>query len=76
MWKEWWETYGGRSVGIAAGFLLGIIYLISGFWDMLFFALLMGVGYAIGKNKDLKRGPILPWGRLAEWMNDRWPWTR
>ncbi|MFB9277350.1 hypothetical protein B1A99_34140 [Cohnella sp. CIP 111063] len=76
MWKAWLETYGGRIAGIAAGLLFGIIYLISGFWDMLFCALLIGIGYWIGKQKDERRGPIFPLERLTDWVSDRWPWSR
>ncbi|MFC5467882.1 DUF2273 domain-containing protein [Cohnella suwonensis] len=76
MWKAWVKTFGGRMLGVAAGFLFGIIYLISGFWDMLFVALLVGIGYGIGKQKDEGRGPLLPWGRIGDWMTDRWPWSR
>ncbi|MCC3373394.1 DUF2273 domain-containing protein [Cohnella sp. REN36] len=76
MWKIWWETYGGRAGGVAAGLLCGLIYLISGFWDMLFCALLVGIGYGIGKHKDEKRGPLLPWDRLVSWLTDRWPPSR
>lgn len=76
MWKMWWDSYGGRTVGVAAGLLFGLIYLISGFWDMLFIALLTGVGFWIGKQKDEERGPLVPWDRLTDWVTDRWPWSR
>jgi uncharacterized membrane protein len=76
MWKEWLESSGGRIVGVLVGLFFGLVYLIAGFWDMLFVALLMGTGYWIGKQKDEKRGPLLPWDRLADWMTDRWPWSR
>ena len=76
MWKAWWESYGGRASGVAAGLLFGIIYLISGFWDMLFCALLVGIGYGIGKHRDFKRGPLVSWERLTDWVTDRWPRSR
>jgi uncharacterized membrane protein len=76
MWKEWWQTYGGRAIGVLAGLFFGFIYLIRGFWDMLFFALLVGVGYWAGKHKDEKLGPLVPWDRLADWISDRWRWPR
>ncbi|WP_420830593.1 DUF2273 domain-containing protein [Cohnella algarum] len=37
------------------GLFCAVIYLISGFWDMLFCILLVGLGYGIGYNKDKKR---------------------
>lgn len=76
MWKSWWESYGGRAVGVAAGLFFGLIYLIVGFWDMLFIALLIGIGFWIGKQRDDNRGPLLPWDRLTDWVTDRWPWSR
>ncbi|TJY44446.1 DUF2273 domain-containing protein [Cohnella pontilimi] len=76
MWKDWWDTYGGRASGVAFGLLFGLIYLISGFWDMLFFALLVGVGFWIGKQKDQHQAPLFPWERMTDWLSDRWRWPR
>ncbi|WP_027085056.1 DUF2273 domain-containing protein [Cohnella panacarvi] len=76
MWKYAWENYGGRISGVAAGLLFGIIYLFAGFWDMLFCALIVGIGFWAGKQKDEGKGPILPWERLTEWLTDRWPRSR
>ncbi|WP_276351937.1 DUF2273 domain-containing protein [Cohnella caldifontis] len=76
MWKAWWDAYGGRTCGVAAGLFFGLVYLLCGFWDMLFVALLVGIGFWAGKHKDEKRGPLFPWERLTDWMTDRWPWTR
>ncbi|WP_318652442.1 hypothetical protein [Paenibacillus lycopersici] len=39
---------------------------------MLFFGLLLWAGYAIGKMKDERRGPIIPWQRLTAWLTERW----
>ncbi|TYP77865.1 DUF2273 domain-containing protein [Paenibacillus methanolicus] len=72
MRREIWETYGGRIIGVATGIILGILYFIVGFWDMLFFALLLCVGYTAGKSKDEGSGPFIPWGRLMEWLMQRW----
>jgi len=76
MWKLWWDTYGGRATGVAAGLFFFFIYLLSGFWDMLFCALLVAVGYWIGKAKDDRSGPLVNWSRLTDWLTDRWPWSR
>lgn len=76
MWREWWQTYGGRATGALAGGALFVVYLISGFWDMLFCALLVGAGFWIGKMRDEKRGPLIPWERLTDWLWNRWPWSR
>jgi uncharacterized membrane protein len=72
MWREIWATYGGRIVGVVTGVVLGILYFIVGFWDMLFFALLLGIGYSIGKMKDEESGPIIPWHKLTDWLMQRW----
>lgn len=76
MWKEWWQTYGGRLSGALAGGALFIVYKTSGFWDMLFCALLVGTGYWIGKMRDEKREPLIPWERLVDWLESRWPRSR
>ncbi|OYD09829.1 DUF2273 domain-containing protein [Paludifilum halophilum] len=47
-----WQTHRGRMVGIAAGVLLGFIYLIAGFWKTLVFGLFVAVGYGVGKQID------------------------
>ncbi|MBO7743993.1 DUF2273 domain-containing protein [Paenibacillus sp. MWE-103] len=72
MWKEIWTTYGGRIAGVSVGVILGLLYFIVGFWDMLFFGLLLWAGYAIGKMRDEQRGPIIPWQQLVEWLTERW----
>ncbi|MCU6710139.1 DUF2273 domain-containing protein [Paenibacillus sp. J5C_2022] len=64
MWRELWSVYWKRIIGAAAGLMFGIIYLISGFWDMLFVALLIGAGYWFGKLKEMSNGPLVPWRKL------------
>ncbi|KIL34322.1 hypothetical protein SD71_19945 [Cohnella kolymensis] len=75
MWRVW-ETYGGRISGILTGLFFFFIYVWIGFWDMLFCALLVGLAFWIGKQKDEKRGPLFPWERLTEWVTERWPGPR
>ncbi|WP_411347401.1 DUF2273 domain-containing protein [Paenibacillus sp. WLX2291] len=72
IWKQIWETHGGRIVGVLAGIGCGVLYVTVGFWDMLFFALLVFIGYTVGRNRDLRLGPFIPWQRLSEWLGDRW----
>ena len=64
MWKDFWNAYWKRLVGVAAGLFFGIIYLAFGFWDMLFVALLVFIGYWFGKQKELTDGPVIPWQRI------------
>nr|WP_245339001.1 DUF2273 domain-containing protein [Paenibacillus shirakamiensis] len=72
MWRQIWESYKGRLLGLATALLLIPIYLMFGFWNMLFCALLLFVGYSIGKHKDLSQEPLVPWNTLREWLNARW----
>lgn len=72
MWEEIWESYGGRLLGVAAGVFFGMLYLFIGLWDMLFFALLLFIGYYVGKQRDLKLGPLFPWQKMGIWMFERW----
>jgi len=71
-WKEVWESHGGRIAGVTFGIFLGLIYLISGFWDMLFFALVVFIGYTLGKRKDLAEAPLFQWQELSQWLSSRW----
>ncbi|GGF87103.1 DUF2273 domain-containing protein [Paenibacillus abyssi] len=72
MWREFWITYAGRITGVATALLLGFIYLFSGFWDMLFFALLLWIGYFFGKQKDMSALPRISWHQITDWFSDRW----
>ncbi|MEK3902133.1 MULTISPECIES: DUF2273 domain-containing protein [unclassified Paenibacillus] len=71
-WREVWESHGGRITGVAFGVFLGLIYLISGFWDMLFFALVVFIGYTFGKRKDTAQGPLFQWQEIAQRLSGRW----
>lgn len=78
MWNELWERHKGRLTGVAAGLFLSIIYLISGFWDMLIVAFIVSIGLYVGSRFDAGRlgADAEEWlgkiGRLA----DRWKWFR
>ncbi|MGZ9586159.1 DUF2273 domain-containing protein [Paenibacillus marinisediminis] len=76
MWKELWESHSSRIIGIGAGIGLGFIYLFAGFWDMLFFALVVFIGYQVGKHKDLNLGPMIPWQRMMSWLSERRRWLK
>ncbi|MCM3784109.1 DUF2273 domain-containing protein [Neobacillus mesonae] len=71
-WKEIWESHRGRILGIAGGIFFGIIYLIVGFWDMLFFALVVFIGYTLGRRSDEKFGSVIPWRSWLEYLSERW----
>ncbi|SET57318.1 DUF2273 domain-containing protein [Paenibacillus sp. NFR01] len=72
LWKEIWERYAGRITGTAFGAVLGLIYLISGFWDMLFFALVVFIGYTLGKRKDAALPSLFQWEEWASKLSGRW----
>lgn len=75
MWNELWERYRASTIGIGAGFLLGIIYLFFGFWNMLVFAFIVYVGYYIGSKVDRRESVFAPISGLYRWFLDlaeRW----
>lgn len=72
LWKAVWESHGGRIAGVTFGVVLGLIYLISGFWDMLFFALVVFIGYTLGKRKDTTQPPLFQWQELVGRLSGRW----
>ncbi|PTX53927.1 small integral membrane protein DUF2273 [Melghirimyces profundicolus] len=47
-----WETHRGRIVGIGAGLLFGIIYLIVGLWKTFIFTLFVLAGFMAGHRAD------------------------
>jgi uncharacterized membrane protein len=71
MWTEAWARYKGRIVGSAVGVFLGLVYLFSGFWDMLIVAFIVMICFLVGSKSDLKQ----EWPSAAElwrWLMDRW----
>ncbi|MDO7905163.1 DUF2273 domain-containing protein [Paenibacillus sp. JX-17] len=72
LWREIWDNYKGRIFGIAGGVFLGFIYLLYGFWDMLFFALVVFIGYTLGRRSDHKLASLFSWREWGNWLNDRW----
>ncbi|MDF2723075.1 MAG: hypothetical protein K0Q59_2750 [Paenibacillus sp.] len=80
MWNELWGRHKGRLIGLAAGLFLSIIYLISGFWDMLIVAFIMGLcTYVGGKLESGAGGNRLhpdEWTEKISRLADRWRWFR
>ncbi|MFB5268367.1 DUF2273 domain-containing protein [Paenibacillus enshidis] len=70
-WNEIWLEYKGRILGIAGGICLGIVYLVSGLLDMLIFALLVFIGYTLGKRFDAKLDVFEPLKKLGDWIFNR-----
>lgn len=71
-WREIWGSHGGRIAGVTFGIGLGLVYLLSGFWDMLFFALVVFIGYTFGKRKDNAQSPLFQWQDLVARLSGRW----
>lgn len=70
MWKDVWENHKGKTLGLFIGFLLAIVYLGFGFWDMLVFGFVILVGFYVGMKID-KKEPVFDWGPLYRWMTER-----
>lgn len=60
----------GRAIGASVGLFLGLLYLIVGFWDMLFFAIIVGIALWAGDAYD--RGASIDWRGIGRWLADRW----
>ncbi len=75
MWEAWLKhlrgAAGGRWAGTGFGLVCAILYLIVGFWDMLVFAMIVGVGFYIGWSLDRGQLPFRL-NQVLEWMNERW----
>jgi len=54
-WEEM-KPYLGRIVGLTFGLVIGIIYLIFGFWKTLMFTIIILLGYYLGKKNDHHQG--------------------
>ncbi len=50
MWSNLWNDHRGSIAGLLIGLLLGFIYLIAGFWNMLVFAAIVFIAYLTGKH--------------------------
>lgn len=46
----------GRKFGLLSGLIMGIIFLFFGFWRMVFFAVIVGFGYLVGKQTEQGEG--------------------
>ncbi|WP_040951340.1 DUF2273 domain-containing protein [Gorillibacterium massiliense] len=71
MWREFFLQHIGKIIGSAFGLLLGLVYLLAGFWDMLIFAFIVFIGYHVGRKLD-RREPIPGFYDLWQWLTDRW----
>jgi len=52
--EECWNHHRGKFLGTLFGLLLGVLYLLVGFWRMLVVALLILGGFYLGKKVDEK----------------------
>jgi uncharacterized membrane protein len=70
MLKQFYEQHPGKTVAIGLSLFFAIIYLFFGFWDMLFVALLLTIGYNLGTRYDAKTLQV-DLVRWLAWLNDR-----
>ncbi|GAB2692932.1 DUF2273 domain-containing protein [Paenibacillus thermoaerophilus] len=69
------EGHIGKTIGVAAGLLLSVVYLFFGFWDMLVVGVILFLGYYFGHKSD--RGePFIPLSEWLEWLRGSWRWFR
>ncbi len=54
MFWKWLENNTGKALGLLAGLILGIVYLIFGFFDTLVFFLIVSAGLYVGNKLDKK----------------------
>ncbi len=52
--EEIWQHHSGKIVGVTAGFAIGVLIIVFGFFQTLFVLLCMIAGYVIGKRIDEK----------------------
>ncbi|ALS22791.1 small integral membrane protein [Paenibacillus naphthalenovorans] len=71
IWEQLREKHRGKTFGVLAGGVLGIIYLFFGLWRMLIFVLIVYTGYYIGKKLD-RNEPVFPIEDTWRWLMDKW----
>lgn len=71
IWEQLWERHRGKTVGVLAGGVVGLIYLFFGLWRMLIFVLIVYTGYYIGKKLD-RNEPVFPAEDTWRWLMDKW----
>ncbi|HEY0828195.1 MAG TPA: DUF2273 domain-containing protein [Bacilli bacterium] len=76
MWHELWYKYKGTLTGTACGFILGIVYLFFGFWDMVVFAFIVLVGFYLGSKLDHPKNLTGNVPNVYKWLADRWKMFR
>jgi uncharacterized membrane protein len=71
MWNEIREKHKGKVLGILCGIFLSIIYIISGFWDMVMCAFLLLLSYYFGNKSDMNE-PWFDLSKLFSWLKEKW----
>lgn len=49
---SWMRENPGKTVGVAAGFIAGILLFTIGWWKTLIILILVFIGFVIGKARD------------------------
>jgi len=55
-WRELlsylWQNHRGALVGALTGLVVGLLFLVLGFWKTMLIIILVGLGYVIGGRYD------------------------
>jgi len=54
VFEEIWQQHSGKIVGVALGFIFGVLIICFGFFHTLFVMLCVAAGFIIGKRIDEK----------------------
>jgi len=54
LFEEIWQQHSGKIVGVALGFILGVLIICFGFFRTLFVMLCVAAGFVVGKRIDEK----------------------
>ncbi len=49
---SWMRENPGKTVGVAVGFIVGVLLFTVGWWKTLIILILVLIGYIIGKSRD------------------------
>lgn len=60
------EKHRGKAIGILLGLLVALLWIIIGFWKMLFIVICILIGYFVGKRFDNGGSPGDFWKRMFE----------
>lgn len=66
--RNLWRNHPSSSLGVLLSFVLAVLVLIFGFWNILFVVICVGVGLYIGKKFDEGENVV---ANLIEYAKDK-----